>query len=134
MSGSSKQNPPQRYDTAAAPQGDTRPAAEQRAQPRAVKALRRGLKGLRAAEDFRLWARFVLSPDEAETLRHWALADGSAYGVLVSRYRSCRDQADREGFLDYLREVLEASTKARNPAQNVQTVDYGEPVLGSEKR
>ena len=134
MSDSSKENSRQRHDMAAVPQSDTRQAAEKRAQTRAIKALRKGLKGLRDAEDFRLWARFVLSPDEAETLRHWALSDGSAYGVMVSRYRNCRDQSEREDFLNYLRQELEASTTARDPVQNAQTVDYGEPVLGSEKR
>jgi len=87
-----------------------------------LRSLRRGLKGLRDSENFRLWARFVLPPEEAELLKQWALADEATYGLLVRRYGDCHDECDREELLTRLQQSLECFARA-----SVQ-VRYPNPV------
>ena len=77
-----------------------------------LRSLRRGLKGLRDSENFRLWARFVLPPEEAELLKQWALADEATYGLLVRRYGDCHDECDREDLLNRLQKSLACFARA----------------------
>ena len=77
-----------------------------------LRSLRRGLKGLRDSENFLLWARFVLPPEEAELLKQWALADEATYGLLVRRYGDCHDECDREDLLHRLQKSLECFARA----------------------
>ena len=96
-----------------------------------LRSLRRGLKGLRDSEKFRLWARFVLPPEEAELLKQWALADEATYGLLVRRYGDCRDECDREELLNRLQQSLEcfarASMRVSYPNHGNLSPKTGEP-------
>ena len=91
---------------------DMRKALHQSGRQPPLRSLRRGLKGLRDSENFRLWARFVLPPEEAELLRQWALADEATYGLLVRRYGNCHDECDREELLNRLQQSLACFARA----------------------
>lgn len=130
MSGSIDHRVEQRYsprDTT-----DDTTVGRQSAKPPPLRALRRGLKGLRNSENFRLWARFVLAPEDAELLKQWALADEATYGLLVRRYGECRDESDREDLLNRLQQSLErfaqVIVQARYAGTDVPPAKTDEPA------
>ncbi len=91
---------------------DTAKAVHRSGKQPPLRSLRRGLKGLRDSEKFRLWARFVLPPEEAELLKQWALADEATYGLLVRRYGDCQNECDHEELLNRLQQSQKCFARA----------------------
>jgi hypothetical protein len=72
--------------------------------------LDRSLRAFRAAHQFQLWIRVVLSPAERESFERWAQSDDKPYGVLVRRYLRTQDEIDRELLLDDIQDLIVRSS------------------------
>lgn len=71
----------------------------------------------RAAYDFRLWTRTVLSPDDDRRFERWALKNEDDYTALVRRYGENDDARAREDLLNSIQNMLwEGETHSFDPA------------------
>ena len=97
--------------------GPGRPAVERRSGVFRVGCgsqapLERQLRLWRAADQFRLWTRVVLSPEEHRDFEYWALQNEEAYEGLVRRYVQSRDDKTREELLDQIHDLVMDGTNA----------------------
>lgn len=72
--------------------------------------LDRSLRAFRAAHQFQLWIRVVLSPEERERFERWASSDETPYALLVRRYLRTQDELDRELLLDEIQDLILRNT------------------------
>ena len=98
--------------------GSGRPAVERRSGVFRVGCgaqapLERQLRLWRAADQFRLWTRGVLSPDEHRDFEYWALQNEEAYERLVRRYTQCGEGKIREELLDQIHDMLMDGTNSK---------------------
>lgn len=66
-----------------------------------------------ASGDFRLWLRFVLTPEETARFRRWSRHDRAGCRALEKRFRQAVDDADLEVLLQQTRSAL-ASAPGRS--------------------